>query len=104
MTLRPWWSVTLIGLLSTLALTACVGGTRGTKAKSPPLPDAALLVPCPDSLPKAKSGQLPDLMANHKESAQTYHACKAKDDALIESVKRPSKAPQRWWQFWKNYW
>lgn len=101
---RTWWSATLIGLISTLALTACVGGTRGTQAKTPPSPDAALLVTCPDSLPPAKSGRLPDLAENHKESAQRYHLVCTQLNNLIEAATPPPKTETRWWQFWRIYW
>jgi hypothetical protein len=98
---RSWLRV-LICVMSTSVLTACVSGAQLTAACARVQPDAALLEPMPRSLPEPASSRLPDLLANHTESAEQYFECVDRHDGLIDANKEPP--PPKWWEFWKVYW
>lgn len=99
---RVWSRSALISLPLISALTGCASGTVGTR--DPPPISPALLVKAKTQLPPARSGKLPDLMANHKESAEQYQIVATRLNALIDEVTQPAAAPARWWQVWKRSW
>lgn len=84
----------LLTLTAVWMLTACVSGAPPTRALSlirpPPTPPAHLRVLCPTALPDPRSGQLPDLLANHVESAQLYHLCRERHSGLVHWLERSS--------------
>lgn len=71
-------------LAITLFLTACTN-TVMVPAPRVKLP-AQLLTHCPDLL-QLKGGTGADVLDNIVNNANTYYACRAKDDALVQAVK-----------------
>lgn len=74
--------MTLLAVL--LLLTACTN-TVPVPAPRPPIP-AELTARCPD-LDKLAGGTAADILNNIVNNAAKYYQCRAKDDALIQSVK-----------------
>lgn len=74
----------LTPLLAVSMLTACASGGPPMPAPRLPAP-ASLSEPCPD-LPQPASGQLPDLLANHVETARRYHLCRERQRGLTEWI------------------
>ena len=70
-------SKTLLLLSAALALSACAFGKKPMQepevvlAQAVPAPSSLTLKPA--VLPQPKSGQLPELEANHREVAKAYH-------------------------------
>ena len=96
------WLIVLTLSTSISALSGCASGTAGTRDRTAFTP--ALLVKAPTTLPAAKSATLPDLMANHAQTAEQYHKVARRLNALIDEVTTPEEPAARWWQVWRRAW
>lgn len=70
----------ILTLCSALMLTACASGVPPMPARTPP---PNLTAACPP-LPQPKSGQSNELLANHVEVAELYHACRERHKGLSD--------------------
>jgi len=81
----------MLAVACALMLAACASTTPPIGDNSPPRikqhPPQADLEECP-ALPAAKDGSRPEILANHISVARAYHACRERQRALAEWVKR----------------
>lgn len=84
---------TLVLLCAVLALSACAFGKRPmpepTVVAAQAVPAPANLTVKPAPLPQPKSGQLPDLEANHREVARAYHQLANRFCQLLAFLQEP---------------
>lgn len=64
-------------------------GTNPVQVNQIPEISDNLLKPCPEELPKAKSGKFVDLWENHNQITEIYHReCKEPHNKLVKLLKR----------------
>lgn len=93
----------LICAMSISVMTACASGTAGMRDAACPAPEASLLEPITPA-PPARSAKLPDLMDNHRETAELLAVCRQRHEDLAEAAVKPKPREPRWWEFWEIYW
>lgn len=77
-------------------LSACSAGPMPMQAPTVKLlPPASLTMP-PQALPMPASGRMPDLEANHRETARLYHLLASQMCSLIDYLQAPMQGCEPW--------